>query len=136
MDNSHYHAYTAVSNNHWSAYKVLCCFHLVLPPAGTITPNITTAKVFGSVQFNCSATGFGDLSFAWYHNGSLLQTSNNSVESTLAISRVLPQQQGVYKCTVTLLQKQLSSDSYTTLDVSGKYLCTHTVFNCLMRYPP
>ena len=119
-----------------STIEVLCLFHLVLPPAVTITPNITTAKVFGSVQFICSSTGFGDLSFAWYHNGSLLKTSNNSVESTLTVSRALPQQQGVYKCTVTVLQKQLSSDSYTTLLINGKYLCTHTVFNCLMCYPP
>jgi len=93
----------------------------VPPPSVTITPNITTVKVFGSIQFICSATGFGDLSFAWYHNGSLLQTSSNSVESTLTISRVLPQQQGIYKCTVTSSHRQLRSDSYATLLVNGKY---------------
>ena len=90
------------------------------PPAVSVTPNITTGEVFGSVQFNCSANGFGDLSFAWYHNGSLLQTSNSSVENTLTISRVLPQHQGIYKCIVTLIQKQLTSDSYATLVVNGK----------------
>ena len=98
----------------------LIFFHLVSPPAVTTTPNITTARVFGSVQFICSAIGFGDLSFAWYHNGTLLQMSNNIAENTLTISRVLPQQQGVYKCTVTLFQKRLTSDSYTTLVVNGK----------------
>ena len=98
----------------------LISFHSVSPPTVTTTPNTTTARVFGSVQFICSAIGFGDLSFAWYHNNTLLQTSNNSVENTLTISRVLPQQQGVYKCTVTILQKQLISDSYVSLVVNGK----------------
>ena len=104
--------------------------YLVSPPIVGILPNVTTVGVFGSIEFVCSATGFGELSFAWYHDGALQSSiSDGGDSSTLAFRRVLPQDRGQYTCSVMLIYRQwrLNSDAMATLIVN----CKRISFNVL-----
>ena len=100
----------------WVHYMTISIIYLVRPPIVTIDPYTTITKVFGSVVFNCSAVGFGEFSYAWNFNLSLVVLSN---EPTFVIDRVLPQQRGEYRCTVTSSYMQLSSSVVATLSVKG-----------------
>jgi len=101
----------------------MTCSYLVSPPIVGIQPNVTTIGVFGSIEFVCSATGFGDLSFAWYHDDSLQSSSSDGGDSsTLSFSRVLPPDRGQYVCSVMLTYRQwrLNTDAMATLIVNRK----------------
>ena len=86
------------------------------PPNVTIVPNDVTAKVYGNVTFVCSAIGFGDFSFQW-ESSNLILTN----ERSLTINSVLPRHQGQYKCIVTSLYSNLSSDAIAMLHVKGNH---------------
>ena len=112
-------------------YKLplLLCY-LASPPNVTIYPHDFTAKIFDNVTFDCYATEFGEgFSFEWEHNGSVISTSNS-----LTISPVLPQHQGQYKCTVTLVYSNFTSkaDAFASLNLNGNfmYLAYAAIFYC------
>ena len=58
--------------------------------------------------------------FEWY-----FRTHNLSRSSTFIINSVDPQQGGQYKCTVTSLYSNLSTDAFATLHVRGTYNHVH-----------
>ena len=96
---------------------------LVPPLVVTIDPDTVIAKVFESVTFVCYATGLGDLSFVWEHDGSVITASNSTLQqNSLTIDSVLPQHQGQYKCTVTSSYSTLSSYELTTLKLTGNFM--------------
>ena len=96
---------------------------LVPPLVVTIDPDTIIAKVFGSVTFVCYATGFGDLSFVWKHDGSVIATFNSTLQqNSLTIDSVLPQHQGQYECTVTSSHSTLSSYGLATLRLNGSFI--------------
>ena len=103
-------------------YILLLCI-LVAPPTVTINPNNITAKVFGSVAFTCYTTGFGNLSFVWEHDGSVISTSNSTQQQdSLSIDTVLPQHQGQYRCTVISSHSNLSSYALAALNLNGNFI--------------
>ena len=105
------------------------CF-LVSPPTVTIYPNNVTAKILGSVTFICYTTGFGDFSFVWEHDSSVISASNSTLQQdSLSIDPVLPQHQGQYRCTVTASYTNLStnSDAFTMLNLNGNFLLSYDI---------
>ena len=98
---------------------------LVSPITVTIDPNIITAKVHGSVTFVCHTTVYGDFSFVWEHDDSVISISNSTLpQDSLSIDSVMPQHQGQYKCTVTASYSNLSvnSDAFAMLNLNGNFL--------------
>ena len=96
----------------------------VSPITVTINPNNIAAKVFGSVTFFCHTTVYGNFSFVWEHDGSVISISTNSTvpQDSLSIDSVMPQHQGQYKCTVTASYSNLSvnSTTFAMLNLNGK----------------
>ena len=110
------------------------CF-LVSPPAVTVVPNNATAKVFENITFICHTTGFGEFSFVWEHNGSVILSSNSTLRhSYFSIQSILPQNQGQYKCTVASFYSNLSSSAFATLNLNGNfwYLAVYSI--CTFMY--
>ena len=96
---------------------------LVPPLVVTVDPNNVTAKVFESVTFVCYTAGFGNLSFVWEHDGSVISASNSTVQqNSFTIDSVLPQHQGQYKCTVTSSYSTLSFFALATLNLNGNFI--------------
>ena len=105
------------------------CF-LVSPPTVTIYPNNVTAKIFGSITFVCYTTGFGDFSFVWEHDGSVISASNSTLQQdSLSIDPVLPQHQGQYRCTVMASYTNLSmnSNAFAILNLNGNFLLSYDI---------
>ena len=108
-------------------YILLLCF-LVPPQIVTVYPNNNAVKVFESVTFVCNTTGFGNLSFVWEHDGSVISTSNSTLQQdSLSIDPVLPQHQGQYRCTVTSSYSNLSSYALATLNLNGNFILSYLV---------
>ena len=108
-------------------------FFVVSSLTVTIDPNNITAKIFESVTFVCTATGSGDFLFTWEHDGSVILTSNSTVQQdSLSIDSILPQHQGQYKCTVTASYSSLvmSSDAFVMLNLNGNF---YLAFIALIR---
>ena len=96
---------------------------LVSPITVTINPNNIAAKVFGSVTFVCHTTVYGNFSFVWEHDGSVISISNSTLpQDSLSIDSVMPQHQGQYKCTVTASYSKLpvNSTAFAMLNLNGK----------------
>ena len=101
-------------------------FHTVSPPIVTITPKSYIANLRRSVEFTCNTMGFGDFSFVWEHDGSVISTSNSSLQhNSIYIDAVLPEHQGQYRCTVTSFFSNLRSDAFATLTLNG-IITVHT----------
>ena len=95
-------------------------------PVVTIAPNDVTAKLYESVTFVCSAVGPGGFSFKWESSNSI-----HTNERSLTINSILPRHQGQYKCTVTSLYSNLSSDAFATLNIKGNHL--HKNYNIVLQ---
>ena len=97
--------------------------HAVSPSVVTIVPNNYIANLFENVTFVCSATGLGNFSFVWEHDGSVVSSSRSTQSQySLSIDSIMPQDQGQYKCTVTSSYSNLSSDALAILTLNGMVL--------------
>ena len=94
----------------------------VSPPSITVYPKNTTAKVYENVTFVCYTTGHGDFLFSWEHDGVIISASNSSLlKNHLIIDSVLPQHQGHYKCSVTSLFSNITSNASVTLYLNSEF---------------
>ena len=99
---------------------LLFCFS-VSPPSVTVYPKNITAKIYERVTFVCNTTGYGEFSFSWEHDGVIIAASNSNVlQSYLIVDPVLPQHRGHYKCTVTSLFSNITSNAFATLYLGSK----------------
>ena len=109
-----------------------CC--VLVPPLDiTVEPNNVTAKVYGSVTFVCYTNGFGDLSFVWEFDDSVISTSNSTLQqNSLTIHSLLPQHQGQYKCIATSPYSNSSSYAFATLNLKGNPICS--IYSLLLHW--
>ena len=73
-----------------------------------------------SITFICHATGAGELSFKWEHDGSVIAISNSSSQQdSFIIDTIMPQHQGQYKCIVTSSYSSMTAYALATLNING-----------------
>ena len=88
--------------------------------------------------FKCSVSAPDGASVIWYHDGKLLESSNEIKQSfvngkaTLDISEVFPDDEGEYKCVITCATGQ--AETTARLTVLGRYFCSEICQDVFKAY--
>lgn len=126
--------YVAIATYYVVGYWFITVLLLVPPLVVTVDPNNVTAKVYESVTFFCYTNGHGDLSFVWEYGDSVISISNSTLQqNSLTIDSVRPQNQGQYKCTVTLSYSTSSSYALATLNLNGNAIYNMYGYSLLLH---
>ena len=87
----------------------------------TVMPSSQSVEVTHNVTFTTMVTGVGSNSFTyqWRHNGTII---SGETGDTLIIINLVPDDSGVYNCTVMNQYGDTASFS-ASLIVTGRYIC-------------
>lgn len=114
--------------------KQECFPFLELPPTpGPMTiflsANNETHEVGSDVRLMCMTTGDGDITVTWSHDGQPVffdDRVKTTAEGELLIEDVVPEDQGVYRCTASRWPESIHAE--TTVKVAGKEMLLNQGF--------
>ena len=72
-----------------------------------------------TAQFTVKATGYGNFTYQWYHNGTVL---SSNTESSLYIYNSMEQNSGLYYCRVCNQDNNCASSTQAELTLSCTYV--------------
>ena len=85
----------------------------------TTNPVDTVVERSNTVQFTVKATGYGNFTYQWYHNGT---TISSETESSLNIYNSMEKDSGLYYCRVCNTDNHCASSTQAELTLSCMYM--------------
>ena len=88
-------------------------------PRITTNPADTVAERSNTVHFTVKATGYGNFTYQWYHNGTTLSSETGK---NLYIYNSMEEDTGLYYCKVCNSDNRCVSSTQAELTLSCKYM--------------